>query len=114
MPVIVHTGRELTGEEESRIKKVAQTIFVKGAQSPERLLDETALFLNRVASKLPEPKRRMLERLYETDTVLVGKKVLVVDDDVRNIFALTSVLKIQNMKVLSAENSNDALQILRT
>jgi CheY-like chemotaxis protein len=114
LPIIVYTGRELTPEEENRIKRVAQSIIVKGVTSPERLLDETALFLHRVAVKFDEPKRRMLERLYQPDTVLAGKKVLIVDDDVRNIFALTSLLELRNMEVLSSENAASALEALRT
>ena len=75
-------------------------------QSPERLLDETALFLHRVTTQLPRPKQKMLERLHQTDEALAGKKVLVVDDDVRNIFALTSLLERHSMKVVSTEMPN--------
>ncbi len=93
LPIVVFTGKELTEEEETRLRKMAKSIIVKGVQSPERLLDETALFLHRVTTQLPESKQRMLERLHQSDEVLGGKKVLVVDDDVRNIFALTSLLE---------------------
>ena len=88
--MIVYTGSELTRREETRLKKYAETIIVKDVRSPERLLDETALFLHRVEAKLPSQKRRMLEQLHTTDAVFEGKRVLVVDDDVRNIFALTA------------------------
>ena len=82
-------------------------------KSPERLLDETALFLHRVEARLPEQKRRMLERLHNTDAVFAGKNVLVVDDDVRNIFSLTSVLEEHGMDVSFAENGKDAIAMLR-
>ncbi len=93
LPVIVYTGQELTRREETRLKKYAESIIVKDARSPERLLDETSLFLHRVEARLPQAKRRMLEQLHDVDEVFKGKKVLIVDDDVRNVFALTSVLE---------------------
>ena len=82
--------------------------------SPERLLDQTAFFLHSPVDKLPEPKRQMLEQLYQTDQVLAGKKVLIVDDDIRNIFALTSILEWRNMVIVSAETGRDAIKILQT
>src|SRR5688500_12603915 len=91
LPVIVYTGRDLTKKEETQLKRMAKTIIVKDVRSPERLLDETALFLHRVQSKLPEPQRKMLEKLHKTDEMLSSKKVLVVDDDIRNIFAMTKI-----------------------
>jgi CheY-like chemotaxis protein len=109
LPIIIYTGKELTREEETRLKQFAETIIVKDVKSPERLLDETALFLHRVEARLPEQKRRMLERLHSTDAVFAGKKVLIVDDDVRNIFSLTSVLEEHGMNVTFAENGRDAL-----
>ena len=112
LPIIVYTGKELTSAEETRIKKYAETIIVKDVRSPERLLDETALFLHRVEAKLPEQKRRMLEQLHDADAVIAGKKVLVVDDDVRNIFSLTSVLEDHGMVVRFAENGKDAIKAL--
>jgi CheY-like chemotaxis protein len=112
LPIIVYTGKELTSAEETRIKKYAETIIVKDVRSPERLLDETALFLHRVEAKLPEQKRRMLEQLHDADAVIAGKKVLIVDDDVRNIFSLTSVLEDHGMVVRFAENGKDALKSL--
>ena len=109
IPIIIYTGRELSQPEETRLRKYAETIIVKDVKSPERLLDETALFLHRVEAKLPETKRRMLEQLHNTDAVFAGKHVLIVDDDVRNIFSLTSVLESHGMNVAFAENGRDAL-----
>ena len=110
--MIVYTGRDLTRREETRLKKYAETIIVKDVRSPERLLDETALFLHRVESKLPAEKRRMLEQLHSTDEVFKGKRVLIADDDVRNVFALASVLERQGMDVQFAENGNEAIASL--
>src|SRR5207302_932572 len=93
LPVIVYTGQELTRREETRLKKYAETIIVKDARSPERLLDETSLFLHRVEARLPQAKRRMLDQLHGVSEVFKNKKVLIVDDDVRNVFALASVLE---------------------
>jgi HAMP domain-containing protein/CheY-like chemotaxis protein/signal transduction histidine kinase len=112
LPIIIYTGRELSSGEETRLRKLAETIIVKDVKSPERLLDETALFLHRVEKKLPEPKRRMLERLHNADAVFAGKKVLIVDDDVRNVFSLTSVLEDHGMLVDFVENGRDALSKL--
>ncbi|MDB4905335.1 MAG: ATP-binding region ATPase domain protein [Gemmatimonadetes bacterium] len=109
LPIIIYTGKELTQEEETSLRRYAETIIVKDVKSPERLLDETALFLHRVEAKLPEQKRRMLERLHNTDAVFAGKRVLVVDDDVRNIFSLTSMLEDHGMIVRFAENGRDAI-----
>jgi CheY-like chemotaxis protein len=109
LPIIIYTGRELAPAEETRLRKLAETIIVKDVKSPERLLDETALFLHRVEKKLPEQKRRMLERLHNSDAVFSGKRVLIVDDDVRNIFSLTSVLEDHGMIVDFVENGKDAL-----
>jgi HAMP domain-containing protein/CheY-like chemotaxis protein/signal transduction histidine kinase len=112
LPVIVYTGKELTRREETRLKKYAETIIVKDVRSPERLLDETALFLHRVEAKLPAEKRRMIEQLHSADAVFRGKRVLIVDDDVRNVFALTSALEGLGMDALFAENGRDALDVL--
>jgi len=109
MPVIVYTGKELTPAEDTQLRKYAETIIVKDVKSPERLLDETALFLHRVEAKLPEQKRRMLEQLHNADSVFADKRILVVDDDVRNIFSLTSVLEDHGMNVRFAENGKDAI-----
>jgi CheY-like chemotaxis protein len=112
LPIIVYTGKELTPREETQLRKVADAIIVKEASSPERLLAETALFLHRVEANLPEPKRRMLEQLHRRDPVLAGRKVLIVDDDVRNIFALTSALESHNMQVVHAENGQEGIDTL--
>jgi CheY-like chemotaxis protein len=114
LPVIVYTGSDLTRREETRLKKYAETVIVKDVRSPERLLDETALFLHRVESKLPADKRKMLEQLHSADDVFKEKKVLVADDDVRNVFALASVLERQGMEVLFAENGAEAVEALHS
>jgi hypothetical protein len=113
IPVIVYTGRELTKKQETELRRVAETIIIKDVKSLDRLLDETALFLHRVEGNLPEPKRRILERLHTTDPALAGRKVLVVDDDIRNIFALTSILEQYEMEVLYAENGKDGIEMLK-
>jgi HAMP domain-containing protein/CheY-like chemotaxis protein/GAF domain-containing protein len=113
IPVIIYTGKELTRSEETKLKKFAESIVVKDASSPERLLDETSLFLHRVERKLPKEKRRMLEQLHSADEVLKQRKILIVDDDVRNVFALTSVLEAHGMEVLYAENGKDGIELLR-
>jgi CheY-like chemotaxis protein/HAMP domain-containing protein/GAF domain-containing protein len=113
LPIIIYTGKALSQAEETKLRKFAETIIVKDVKSPERLLDETALFLHRVEAKLPEQKRRMLERLHNTDAVFSGKRVLIVDDDVRNIFSLTSMLEDHGMQVSFAENGKDAVAMLR-
>jgi hypothetical protein len=113
LPVIVYTGQELTRREETRLKKYAETIIIKDARSPERLLDETSLFLHRIEARLPQAKRRMLEQLHSSEEVFKGKKVLIVDDDVRNVFALTSVLEANGMDVVFAENGKDGIDALQ-
>jgi CheY-like chemotaxis protein len=112
LPVVVFTGKELSPEEDSRLHTLARSVVVKGVESPERLLDETALFLHRVVSDLPPEKQQMLDRLHRSDEDLVGKKVLVVDDDVRNIFALSSVLERRGMIVLTAGTGREAIAML--
>src|SRR5450755_1161697 len=106
LPVVVFTGKELSAEEDARLHTLARSVVVKDVESPERLLDETALFLHRVVADLPVEKQRMLDRLHHSDDALVGKKVLVVDDDVRNIFALSSVLERRGMEVLTANTGS--------
>ena len=108
-PVVVFTGRDLSQEEETELRRKAKSIVIKGVRSPERLLDETALFMHRHVANLPTAKRRMLESLEDTDDALVGRKALVVDDDVRNIFALSSLLERHGMKVLSATTGQEAI-----
>jgi CheY-like chemotaxis protein len=112
VPVVVFTGKELSPEEDTRLHTMARSIVVKGVESPERLLDETALFLHRVVTDLPSDKQRMLQLLHGSDEDLVGKTVLLVDDDARNIFALSSVLERRGMKVLTATTGNEAITIL--
>src|SRR5262249_41113152 len=112
LPVVVFTGKELSPDEDARLHMLARSVVVKGVESPERLLDETALFLHRVVSNLPENKREMLNRLHGSDEYLAGKRVLVVDDDVRNIFALSSVLERRGMNVLTAVTGREAISIL--
>jgi CheY-like chemotaxis protein/signal transduction histidine kinase len=112
LPIIIYTGKDLSPADETRVKKYAETIIVKDVKSPERLLDETALFLHRVEARLPEQKRKMLEHLHDADSVVAGKKVLVVDDDVRNIFSLTSMLEDHGMVVRFAENGKQAIEQL--
>ncbi|MFP5364188.1 MAG: HAMP domain-containing protein [Thermoleophilia bacterium] len=111
-PVIVHTGKDLTRREETRLRRYADSIIVKDAGSPERLLDETALFLHRPQEALPPDSRMILEQLHTADAVLPGKRVLIVDDDVRNVFALTSALEGRGMDVRFAENGREAIESL--
>ena len=113
VPVVVFTGKELTTEEQTQLKAMAKSIVLKDVQSPERLLDETALFLHRVVTDLPAEKQAMLERLHGSKEILRGRKVLVVDDDARNIFALTSLLENHEMEVISATNGRQAIDILQ-
>ena len=112
LPVIVHTGKDLSKRETAKIKKLAETLIIKDADSLERLVDETALFLHRDVAVLSETQKNMMKRVNMTDPRLNGKKVLVVDDDIRNIFALTSVLERQSMEVVYAENGKDGIEML--
>jgi CheY-like chemotaxis protein/signal transduction histidine kinase/HAMP domain-containing protein len=114
LPVVVFTGRELTPDEDAQLHTLARSVVVKDVESPERLLDETALFLHRVIANLPSEKQRMLQRLHESDDALTGRKVLIVDDDVRNIFALSSVLERRGMTVLSAGTGREAIQTIES
>ncbi|HEY7665247.1 MAG TPA: HAMP domain-containing protein, partial [Xanthobacteraceae bacterium] len=114
VPVVVFTGRELSPEEDAQLHTMARSIVVKGVESPERLLDETALFLHRVVTDLPADKQRMLERLNSSDEDLVGRAVLLVDDDARNIFALSSVLERRGMRVLTATTGSEAIALAET
>jgi CheY-like chemotaxis protein len=114
VPVVVFTGRALSVEEDSRLHDLARSVVVKGVESPERLLDETSLFLHRVVADLPPEKQRMLERLHRSDEDLIGKSVLIVDDDVRNIFALSSILERHGMEVKTATTGGEAISLLET
>ena len=111
-PVIVYTGRELTREEDIELREYAESIIVKGVRSEERLLDEASLFLHRVVDRLPEKKRRIITDLHDTEGILRGRTVLLVDDDMRNVFALSRVLEQKGMDVLKAENGKKALELL--
>ena len=112
VPVVVFTGKDLSAAEQAQLKSMAKSIVLKDVQSPERLLDETSLFLHRVVSDLPPEKQAMLERLHGSNEILRGRKILVVDDDARNIFALTSLLENHEMEVISTTNGRDAIEIL--
>jgi HAMP domain-containing protein/CheY-like chemotaxis protein/signal transduction histidine kinase len=114
LPVVVFTGKELSHEEDAKLRMLARSVVVKGVESPERLLDETALFLHRVVADLPMEKQEMLDKLHRSDEALIGKKVLVVDDDVRNIFALGSVLERRGMVVLTAGTGREAIEMLES
>ena len=111
-PVIIYSGKELTRDEESKLSAYADSIVVKDVQSPAHLLDETSLFLHRVEAQLPTEKRRIIENLHNADDVFRGKKVMIVDDDVRNVFALTSLLEGRGMDVVYAENGRDGIETL--
>ena len=113
LPVVVFTGKDLSEAEEAKLRVMAKSIVLKDVQSPERLLDETALFLHRVVTDLPIEKQKMLDRLHGSNEVLHGRRVLVVDDDARNIFALTSLLESQEMEVISATNGRQAIELIQ-
>ncbi|HVK14104.1 MAG TPA: response regulator, partial [Gemmataceae bacterium] len=113
-PVIVYTGRDLSPDEEQRLRKYSKSIIIKGAKSPERLLDEVTLFLHQVVADLPAEQQRMLETARGRDAALEGRRVLVVEDDVRNVFALTSVLEPRGAVVKIARNGREALAVLET
>ena len=112
VPVVVFTGRDLSPAESARLQAMARSVVVKGVESPERLLDETSLFLHRVIADMPPAKQDMLEKLHSSDEDLIGKMVLLVDDDARNIFALSSVLERRGMKVLTATTGSEAIEII--
>jgi HAMP domain-containing protein/CheY-like chemotaxis protein/signal transduction histidine kinase len=112
LPIVIYTAKELSRKDVTKLKRYAKTIVVKDARSPERLLDETALFLHRSQASLPDAQRRMLEEIHALDGGLAGRKVLIVDDDLRNIFALSSLLERQQMQVLFAENGRDGIEVL--
>jgi HAMP domain-containing protein/CheY-like chemotaxis protein/signal transduction histidine kinase len=114
LPVIVFTGRELSAEEDAQLHTMARSIVVKGVESPERLLDETSLFLHRVVTELPADKQQMIERLHRSDEDLVGRVALLVDDDARNIFALSSMLERRGMRVLTAANGSEAIRLVNS
>jgi CheY-like chemotaxis protein/nitrogen-specific signal transduction histidine kinase len=112
LPIVVFTGKELSEDDEKRLASAAKSVVLKDVQSPERLFDETALFLHRVVADLPPAKRSMLENLHRSNDILRKRKVLVVDDDARNIFALTTVLENSEMDVLTATNGRQAIDLI--
>jgi CheY-like chemotaxis protein len=111
-PIIIYTGKELTKEENNELEKYAETIIIKGIKSEERLLDETALFLHRTVSNLPESKQAIIHNLYDKESVFHSKKILLVDDDMRNVFALSKILQDRGMEIIKAENGKVALEML--
>jgi hypothetical protein len=111
-PVIVYTGRSLSAAEEQQLRKYSSSIIVKGARSPERLLDEVTLFLHQVESELPLERRRMLKQARDREVLFDGRSILVVEDDVRNIFALSSILEPKGAKIVIARNGREALEVL--
>jgi CheY-like chemotaxis protein len=111
-PVIVYTGKALTEEENQELMKYADSVIIKGAKSPERLLDETALFLHRVVADMPEEKQRMIKRLLGNEGVFAGKAILIVDDDARNSFALSKLLADKGLKAHIAPSGEKALETL--
>ena len=113
LPIIVYTAKEMSPKEETRLRKLSESIIIKNARSPERLLAETSLFLHRASAKLPPEKRKMLEEEQKADPILAGKKALIIDDDVRNIFSMTSLLERHHMEVTFAENGRDGIDILK-
>ncbi len=113
LPVVIYTGKELTKEENDELHKYSQSIILKGAHSFERLLSETTLFLHQIESKLPDKQRKMLETIHGKENVLEGKTILIVDDDMRNVFALSSLLESNNAKVLVGKNGKEGIDILK-
>jgi CheY-like chemotaxis protein len=113
LPIVVYTAKDLSHDEEEKLNRVAQTTIVKDVRSPERLFDQTALWLHRDAATLSEEKREILRRLHDPDAILAGKKVLIVDDDIRNIFAMTSMLERYKMDIQSAETGKAAIDLLQ-
>jgi CheY-like chemotaxis protein len=113
-PVIVYTGKALSEEEHAELLKYADSIIIKGVKSPERLLDETALFLHRVVANMPAEKQETIRRLHDRDTAFSGKHILVVDDDMRNAFALSRLLNARDLRVTIARSGAKALETLAT
>ncbi len=111
-PIIIYTGKELTKQEDDELQKYAETIIIKGIKSDERLLDETALFLHRTISNLPESKQAIINNLYDKESVFYSKKILLVDDDMRNVFALSKILQDRGMEIIKADNGKVALKML--
>ncbi|MGB5686201.1 MAG: response regulator, partial [Candidatus Electrothrix sp.] len=111
-PVIVYTGKKISWEESAELEQYANSIIIKGVMSEERLLDESSLFLHRIISDLPEKKQRMMRNLHEDDVIFEGKRILLVDDDMRNLFALAKVLGDKGMQTVKAEDGAASLAAL--
>ncbi|MGE3776256.1 MAG: response regulator, partial [Pirellulaceae bacterium] len=111
-PVIVYTGRDLSADEEQRLRRYSRSIIIKGAKSPERLLDEVTLFLHQVVADLPPEQQRMIRKSRSRDAALEGRRILIVEDDVRNVFALTSILEPRGANIQIARNGREALELL--
>jgi CheY-like chemotaxis protein len=111
--IVIYTGRELTKQEVNQLRRVAESIIIKEARSMDRLLDETSLFLHRATNRLPEFKRKRIEEVHHADSVLQDKKILIIDDDIRNIFALTSLFEMYNMKVIYSESGEEGIRMLK-
>lgn len=112
-PIIVYTGRDLTKDEEMRLKRHSQSVIIKGARSPERLLNEVTLFLHQVESRLSPKRKKILQELRNREKIFEDKKIMIVDDDVRNIFALTSALEAKGAQILMARNGQEAVDSLK-
>lgn len=111
-PVIVYTGRELSVEDEEQLRRYSKSIIIKGAKSPERLLDEVSLFLHQVVSELPDEQQKMIRKARNRDALLEGRRILVVEDDVRNVYALTNILEPRGAVIEIARNGQEALDAL--
>jgi len=111
-PVIVYTGRELSADDEQRLRRYSKSIIIKGAKSPERLLDEVTLFLHQVVSELPDEQQKMIRKARNRDAILEGRRILVVEDDVRNVYALTNILEPRGARIQIARNGQEALDVL--
>lgn len=114
IPIVVYTGRDLKKEETQRLNKLADTVVLKTASSQERLLDETILFLHRVESRLPKDQQSIIRKLHKSDEILKGKKILIVDDDIRNIYSLTNALEDEGVVCLTAENGKVAVDTIKS
>ena len=112
LPIVIYTGRELSMEENDKLRSYSKSIILKGARSFERLLAETTLFLHQVESKLPDKKKKMLEKIHSKDDVIEGKTILLVDDDMRNVFAISSLLESYNAKIIVGKNGVDGIDKL--
>jgi CheY-like chemotaxis protein len=112
LPIVVYTGRDLTQKEFGQLSRLTESIILKEAQSLERLFDETSRFLHRKTDRMPEPKRQKLQELRNADSILQGRKVIIIDDDMRNIFALTSLFEQFNMQIVYAETGEEGIRLL--